>query len=279
MNSYIKLRLTIMNFLQFAVWGAYLTSMGRYLAGAGLGENIGSFYGMQGIVSLFMPALMGIVADRWIPAGRLLGICHLVAGGTMIAAWSYTQQAGFDPNILFMIYTLSVAFYMPTLALSNSVAYTCLERSGEDLIKAFPPIRVFGTVGFICMMLLVSFMGLESTSGQFLASGVVSLLLFGYTFTLPNYPIERGGETKGLIDALGLRAFALFKQKKMALFFIFSMLLGVAGEKKACADRVHCQFRWPNNHKLHVGLLIASHGPIPIVPPLLGAPAPPRQPS
>lgn len=228
MNSNIKLRLTLMNFLQFAVWGAYLTSMGRYLAGAGLGEHIGSFYAMQGIVSLFMPALMGIVADRWIPAERLLGICHLLAGTAMMGAWYYTQQAGFDPTILYIVYSISVAFYMPTLALSNSVAYTCLEREGEDLIKAFPPIRVFGTVGFICMMLLVSFMGLESTSGQFLASGAVSLLLFGYTFTLPHYPIVRGGETKGLVDALGLRAFALFRQPKMALFFIFSMLLGVS---------------------------------------------------
>lgn len=227
MNS-IKLRLTVMNFLQFAVWGAYLTSMGRYLAGAGLGAEIGSFYAMQGIVSLFMPALMGIVADRWVPAQRLLGICHLLAGLSMIAAWYYTGVEGFEVSTLFAIYTFSVAFYMPTLALSNSVAYTALEQSGEDLIKAFPPIRVFGTVGFICMMLLVSLLGLEATSGQFLASGIVSLILLGYTFTLPHCPTAPAGESKGLVDALGLRAFALFRQPKMALFFIFSMLLGVS---------------------------------------------------
>lgn len=227
MNS-IKLRLTVMNFLQFAVWGAYLTSMGRYLAGAGLGAEIGSFYAMQGIVSLFMPALMGIVADRWVPAQRLLGICHLLAGLSMIAAWYYTGVEGFEVSTLFAIYTFSVAFYMPTLALSNSVAYTALEQSGEDLIKAFPPIRVFGTVGFICMMLLVSLLGLEATSGQFLASGIVSLILLGYTFTLPHCPTAPVGESKGLVDALGLRAFALFRQPKMALFFIFSMLLGVS---------------------------------------------------
>ncbi len=228
MNSNIKLRLTVMNFLEFAVWGAYLTSMGRYLAGAGMATEIGSFYAMQGIVSLFMPALMGIVADRWIPAQRLLGLCHMVAGLLMIGAWWYTGQEGFSPTGLFALYTLSVAFYMPTLALSNSVAYTVLEQSGEDLIKAFPPIRVFGTVGFICMMLVVSFLGLESTSGQFLASGLVGLLLFGYTFTLPHCPTSPAGESKGLVEALGLRAFTLFRQPKMALFFVFSMLLGVS---------------------------------------------------
>lgn len=228
MNGNIKLRLTAMNFLQFAVWGAYLTSMGRYLAGVGLGEQIGSFYAMQGIVSLFMPALMGIVADRWVPAQKLLGVCHFLAGWMMIVAWWYTGQEGFDTSVLFSIYSLSVAFYMPTLALSNSVAYTSLEQSGEDLIKAFPPIRVFGTVGFICTMLLVSFMGLEATSGQFLASGVLSLLMFAYTFTLPHCPTSPAGENKGLVEALGLRAFALFKEPKMALFFIFSMLLGVS---------------------------------------------------
>lgn len=224
----IKLRLTVMNFLQFAVWGAYLTSMGRYLAGAGLGAEIGSFYAMQGIVSLFMPALMGIVADRWVPAQRLLGLCHLLAGLSMIAAWYYTGLEGFEVSTLYALYTFSVAFYMPTLALSNSVAYTALEQSGEDLIKAFPPIRVFGTVGFICMMLLVSFLGLEATSGQFLASGLVSLLLLLYTFTLPHCPTSSGEGSKDLVDALGLRAFALFRQPKMALFFVFSMLLGVS---------------------------------------------------
>lgn len=227
MNN-IKLRLTVMNFLQFAVWGAYLTSMGRYLAGAGLAGHIASFYAMQGIVSLFMPALMGIVADRWIPAQRLLGLCHALAAIFMLGAWWYTSGSGsIDHGTLYGLYSLSVAFYMPTLALSNSVAYTSLEQSGEDLVKAFPPIRVFGTVGFICTMLLVSVLGLESTNGQFLVSGVISLAMLLYTFTLPHCPTSRG-ESKKLIDALGLRAFVLFRQPKMALFFIFSMLLGVS---------------------------------------------------
>lgn len=219
-----------MNILQFAVWGAYLTTMGSYLFGAGLATGIGSFYGMQGIVSLFMPALMGIVADRWVPAQRLLGLCHLLAGAFMVAAWYYTGQTEVvEYSVLYTLYSLSVAFYMPTLALSNSVAYTCLERSGEDLVKAFPPIRVFGTVGFLVMMYLVSLLGFETKSEQFLISGLTSIVLFAYTFTLPNCPVVKdNGEQKSLVEALGLRAFSLFKQRKMALFFIFSMLLGVS---------------------------------------------------
>lgn len=225
----IKTRLIVMNFLQFAVWGAYLTSMGRYLAEAGLGANIGSFYAVQGIVSLFMPALMGIIADRWIPAQRLLGLCHLVAGLLMLAAFGYTQTVAIpEYSTLFAIYTLSVAFYMPTLALSNSVAYISLEAGGLDTIKTFPPIRVFGTVGFICSMLLVSFLKLEATPWQFVVSGVWGILLFLYTFFLPHCPTSKGGEAKGLVEALGLKAFALFKERKMALFFLFSMLLGVS---------------------------------------------------
>ena len=224
----IKLRLIILNFLQFAVWGAYLISMGRYLGSIGFsGVQIGSFYGMQGIVSLFMPALMGIVADRWVPAQRLLGICHLLAALFMCGAWAYTHQVESVQYLpLYILYSLSVAFYMPTIALSNSVAYSVLESNGLDLIKEFPVIRVFGTVGFICMMILVSVLGLEATSFQFLASAFVSLLMFAYTFALPYCPVSKS-EGKGLVDALGLRAFALFKQPKMALFFVFSMLLGV----------------------------------------------------
>lgn len=223
-----KLKLIIMNFLQFAVWGAYLTSMGRYLSEVGLSGEIGAFYSMQGVVSLFMPALMGIVADRWIPAQRLMGLCHGVAGSLMIGAHIYCQSAGTpDFSILFCLYTLSVAFYMPTLALSNSVAYTAIEKAGLDIVKVFPPIRVFGTVGFICCMLLVSALQIENLSTQFLVSGVTSLVLLMYSFLLPSCPTSRGVGGKGLVDALGLRAFQLFKQRKMALFFIFSMLLGV----------------------------------------------------
>ena len=226
----IKLRLIVMNFLQYAIWGSYLTSMGSYLVSVDLASHIGIFYAVQGIVSLFMPAVVGIVADRWIPAQRLLGYCHLLAAVFMGAAGYYALSAGSDVQFgtLFSLYTLSVAFYMPTIALSNSVAYAVLEGAGLDTVKAFPPIRVWGTVGFICSMLLCDAAGFQTTYMQFLQCAVLGLVLGIYAQTLPACPVSRGGEKKTLTEALGLRAFALFKQKKMALFFIFSMLLGVS---------------------------------------------------
>lgn len=226
----IKFRLILMNFLQFAVWGAYLTSMGSYLVNVGLAKNIALFYAVQGIVSLFMPALIGIVADRWIPAQRMLGLCHLLGGALMVATGYYGMQSGDTPTfgLLFGLYTLSVAFYMPTLALSNSVAYNALEREGLDTVKAFPPIRIFGTIGFICTMLVVDALGYQTSYAQFLISGLLGILLGIYAHTLPACPISLGGERKSLIEALGLKAFTLFKQRKMAIFFIFSMLLGVS---------------------------------------------------
>ena len=224
----MKLRLIILSFLQFAIWGAYLTSMGNYLGNAGLGANIGLFYSIQGIVSIFMPALMGIVADRWIPAQKLLGICHGIAGVFMIAAGWYGLTADIVQfSTLFTLYSLSVAFYMPTWALSNSVAYNALDKEGLDAVKAFPPIRVFGTIGFICSMWAIDLLGFQSTAAQYVVSGGLSVLLATYSFTLPECSIERNSGRKSLVEALGLNAFALFKEYRMAIFFIFSMLLGM----------------------------------------------------
>lgn len=221
----LKVRLSLLNFLEFAAWGAYLTSMGTYLVSIGMGAQIGWFYAIQGLVSIFMPALMGIVADRWIPAQRLLGICHLIAGLFMFSA-AYCGVSGLY-SYIFPLYAISVAFYMPTLALSNSVAYSALTQAGMDTVKSFPPIRVFGTIGFICTMWVIDLLGFQANQNQFVVSGIMSLALFAYTFTLPACSIIKNKEKKNIVDALGLRAFALFKQKTMAIFFIFSMLLGV----------------------------------------------------
>ncbi len=226
----LKIRLSIMNFLEFAVWGAYLTCMGIYLSNIGMASHIGLFFAMQGIVSIFMPAVMGIIADRWVQAQRLLGYCHLCAGLFMIAAALYGNAMGTNAQfgILFTLYSFSVAFYMPTIALTNSVAFNALTQAGMDTVKAFPPIRVFGTIGFIATMWFVDLVGFKSNHNQFITSGVLSILLFLYTFTLPKCNTNRDGKVASLVDAFGLRAFSLFKQKKMAIFFIFSMLLGVS---------------------------------------------------
>lgn len=228
MNSFIKFRLIIMNWMQFAVWGAYLTSMGNYLANIGLGENIGWFYSIQGIVSIFMPAIMGIIADRWIPAQRLLSCCHFVAAALM----TYVGYIGMTLNNItmsniFPFYALSVGFYMPTLALSNSVSYNALEKAGLDTIASFPPIRTFGTIGFIASMLLVDFLRFEQSYMQFFVCAAWGFTMTFYALTLPQCPITQGSQTS-ISEALGLKAFALFRQRKMCLFFMFSMLLGVS---------------------------------------------------
>ena len=190
---------------------------------------------MQGIVSIFMPAIIGIIADKYIQAQKVLGLCHGIAGLAMIAAGYYGLVAGDSVNFatLFSLYSISVAFYMPTIALSNSVAYSGLEKFGMDTVKDFPPIRVFGTVGFICSMLFVNFMSIDGVQfqlsyNQFFTSGVIGLVLAAYAFTLPACPVAKGGESKSVAEAFGLKAFALFKKKDMAIFFIFSMLLGVS---------------------------------------------------
>lgn len=242
-QSALKVRLIVMNFLEFAVWGAYLTSMGNYLGKSGMGDYISWFYAIQGIVSIFMPTLMGIVADRYVQPQRLLGICHLIAGLFMISLCVMGVQSS-QPNVtLFItIYTLSVAFYMPTLALSNTTAFTLLKKYGMDTVKDFPPIRVFGTVGFIATMWFVncatttdtfSFtladdaMKFQYTHMQFLVSGILGVVLFIYCMTLPQCKLETEAN-KSLYDAFGLDAFKLFKTRRMALFFIFSCLLGMS---------------------------------------------------
>ena len=245
----LKTRLAIMNFLEFAVWGAYLTCMSNYLGSAGLGDLIPWFYSIQGLVSLFMPTLIGILADRLIQPQRMLGICHFLAGLFMIGCWYMGWQTGLGNEIenrsLFVtLYTLSVAFYMPTIALSNTVAFSSLNHGGYDTIKDFPPIRVLGTVGFIVLMWFVNCAGYSSEEGfffgmtgsnrfqytymQFLVSGLLSLVLALYTLTLPPCPIQKDGKKKSLAESFGLNAFKLFGQKRMALFFIFSMLLGMS---------------------------------------------------
>lgn len=254
MGKNIKIRLIVMNILQWAIWGAYLTSMGQYLENVGLGSKIGLFYAMQGIVSIFMPALMGIVADKWLGATKALALCQFIAGATMLGAGLYaagvesaaiaTGATGselsaliagtFSFPVFMILYTISVAFYMPTIALSNSAAFGILEQNGYDTVKDFPPIRVFGTVGFIASMWIMNFCktgvgaSFQTTYHQFIISGAIGLILVAYCFTLPKIQKASATGQQSFADAFGLSAFKLFKDKQMAFFFIFSMLLGVA---------------------------------------------------
>ena len=236
-NANVSLRLILMNFLEFAVWGAYLTSMGSFLAESGFGLQIWLFFATQGFVSIFMPALMGIIADKWIPAQKVLSLCQGLAGASMLAAGLYAMGAGAEIQfgVFYALYTISVAFFMPTIAIANSVAYNALEKAGKDPVKDFPPIRVFGTVGFICSMLFVNFMRgadgvqFQHTYNQFIVSGALSLVLCIYALSLPNCPCKpKTAEVQSFADSTGLSAFRLFKNGQFAIFFIFSMLLGAA---------------------------------------------------
>ena len=246
----LKIRLALMNFLEFAVWGAYLTCMGNYLGAAGLGDKIAWFYAIQGIVSLFMPTLMGIVADRYIQPQRLLGLCHLMAGTFMFGCWWLGKESGVgqeltEKSIFILFYTLSVAFYMPTIALANTTAFTILKNNGYDTVKDFPPIRVLGTVGFIMTMWFVncavwlvessSWDGITFTltfaenphKFQYTYMQFFVSVLFLYCFTLPQCKLTKKDQKVSLAESFGLNAFKLFKTRKMAMFFIFSALLGM----------------------------------------------------
>jgi len=251
----IKFELIVMNFLEFAIWGSYLTCIGNYLGSHGLGNDIPYFYAIQGVVSIFMPALMGIVADKFIQPQRLLGLCHLAAALFMGLAWYYgfTHPEATSFVTIFTLYTLSVAFFMPTISLANTVAFSILKRNGYDTVKDFPPIRVFGTVGFIAAMWFVNGFYVydghigyalgnplgdgssidprfQYTVNQLAVCAVLGIVLGVYSFFLDKCPlVKRDNKRKQSIsEILGLDAFRLFKVKKMAIFFIFSMLLGVS---------------------------------------------------
>jgi NHS family xanthosine MFS transporter len=214
-----------MNFLEFFVWGSWLISMGAYMFNTlhFSGVQVGSIYGSMGIASLFMPALLGIVADRWINAERILGMCHLIGAGLLF--WASTVT---DYPTLYIIMLLNSMMFMPTIALNNTVSYIVLEEKGFNIVKDFPPIRVWGTIGFIAAMWMVDVAGWTQSPFQLYVSAAAGLVLGIYSFTLPICPPAKIAGKKTLVSSLGLDAFVLFKKKKMTIFFLFAMFLGAA---------------------------------------------------
>ncbi len=221
----IKNRLILMNFLQFFIWGAWLISIGNYLGGTlhFTGAQIGAVFSTLGIASLFMPALLGIVADKWLNAEKVLGLCHLF--GAVILIWASTIS---DPNMFFWAMLLNSMVYMPTIALNNTVSYIILEKKGFDIVKDFPPIRVWGTIGFIAAMWIVDIFNWDATKIQLIFSAISAIVLGLYAFTLPSCPPVKSVKNKSILTSMGLDAFVLFKQKKMFIFFLFAMFLGAA---------------------------------------------------
>jgi NHS family xanthosine MFS transporter len=222
----IKLRLTILSFLQFFIWGAWLITIGAYWfqTKQWSGAQFGAIFSTMGIASIFMPSLMGIVADKWVNAEKLYGVLHICGGITLLTIPLVT-----DPGMFFWVILLNMIFYMPTLALSIAVSYSALKTQGLDVVKDYPPIRVWGTVGFIAAMWTVTFLGFEKSANQFYVAAAAALLLGFYSFTLPKCPPpSKGASSRSLVDALGLKSFALLRDRKLATFFVFALLLGAA---------------------------------------------------
>lgn len=222
----IKLRLIVMSFLQFFIWGSWLITIGAYWfqTKQWSGAQFGAIFSTMGIASIFMPSLMGIIADKWINAEKLYGGLHIL-GGIIL----FTIPMVDSPGTMFWVMLLNMMCYMPTLALSIAVAFSVLKSRGGDVVKDYPPVRVWGTVGFIVALWVVSLLHIETSASQFYVASAASFLLGLYAFSLPACPPQLvGGENKTLVDAFGLKSFTLFRSSKMAVFFIFAMLLGAA---------------------------------------------------
>lgn len=222
----IKFRLTLLSFLQFFVWGAWLITIANYWFGTKQwdGTKFGAVFSTMGIASVFMPTLVGIIADRWINAERIYGILHILYAAVLF----YLPQVT-TPDTFFAVMLLAMVFYMPTIALANSISYTLLKNNNYDVVKDFPPIRVWGTIGFIVAMWITNLSGNKASEFQFYIAGAVAVLLGLYSFALPACkPQKLISKDSSLEEVLGLNAFKLFGNYKMALFFIFSMFLGGA---------------------------------------------------
>lgn len=220
-----RLRLTAVSFLEFFSWGSWLISFGGYLIVVlkFTGGETGAIYGTQGVAALFMPALLGTVADRWVNLEKLFGICHLLAAASLI--WASTIS---DFSMMYIAMLLNSLAFMPTLALSNSLSYTLLERDGSSIVKAFPPIRVWGTVGFIIAMWVVDLAGWSLSPNMLYLSAAASALLGIFSFTLPKCPPVQTSKEFSWYSTFGLDSFVLFRNRRIAIFFIFSMFLGAA---------------------------------------------------
>lgn len=222
----LKLRLTVLSFLQFFVWGAWLITIGVYWFATKQwgGAEFGAVFSTLGIASIIMPPLTGIIADRWLNAEKLYGILHILFG---ISLFALAHVA--DPHTFFWVMLIAMLFYMPTISLSNSIGYYILKSNGHDVVKDFPPIRVWGTIGFIAAMWVTNLSGNKATEYQFYIGGIGAILLGIYAFTLPKCPPQNNIPADAtLSEKLGFNAFKLFRNYKMALFFLFSMFLGAA---------------------------------------------------
>ncbi|AVH19134.1 MFS transporter [Enterobacter sp. SGAir0187] len=219
----ITTRLKMMSFMQYFIWGSWLVTLGAYMINTlhFTGSDVGMVYSSKGLAAIVMPSLVGIIADKWLRADRAYVICHLVCA----VALCYAAQVN-EPGLMFWVMLVNAMAFMPTIALSNTISYSCLEQEGLDTVSHFPRVRVYGTVGFIAAMWTISLMGAELSNLQLYMAAAASVLLALYSLTLPAIPVVKTKTSPSLASKLGLNAFVLFKQPRMAVFFLFAMLLG-----------------------------------------------------
>ncbi|MGI9273097.1 MAG: nucleoside permease [Woeseiaceae bacterium] len=221
----LRLRLIVMQFLQYFILGSWLLTIGAYWfqTKEWSGTEFGAVFSTLGIASLFMPALTGIIADRWVNSEKLFGLLHFAGAVTLL----YVPLVD-EPGLMFWVMLVYMVFYTPTISLSTTVSYSAMKEAGMDVVKDYPPIRVWGTIGFVAALWTISLSRLETSPVQFQIAAGVSFALAVFSLTMPKCPPLGKSVGGSWISNLGLQGFTLFKNYNMALFFIFAMLLGVA---------------------------------------------------
>jgi nucleoside transporter len=211
-------QLSVMMLLEYFIWGAWYVTMGTYMGEHlhATGLQIGAAYSALAIATMISPFFVGMIADRFFAAQRIMGVLHLVGALLLFLATRITDNTAFYWVILF--YSL---LYMPTIALSNSVAFNQMTDPG----KQFPWIRVFGTLGWIVAGLLIGNLGWEKTYYTFYLAAGVSAALGLFSFVLPNTPPKANAAGTSASKALGTEAFVLFKYKPYLIFFIAAVLV------------------------------------------------------
>lgn len=212
-----RIELSIMMFLQFFIWGAWAVTMGTYLNAIGFkGTDIGSAYSTTAWAAILSPFFVGMVADRFFSAERVMGVLHLLGAALMYWATTITE-----PGKFFWVLLGYALCYMPTLALVNAIAFQQMKDPGKE----FPSIRVLGTLGWIVAGLIIGFMKIEPTVIPLKIAAGMSLLMGVYSFFLPNTPPKGKGKKVAVSDILGLDALSLMKDRSFAVFVICSLLI------------------------------------------------------
>jgi nucleoside transporter len=216
MPTTVRLKLSVMMFLEYFIWGAWYVTMGTWLASLGFsGEQIGLTYGTTALAAMISPFFVGMIADRFFATQRLLAVLHLAGGAALFYASTLTA---FWP--LYTVVLIHTLFYMPTLALTNSISFRQMRDPGRE----FPPVRVLGTIGWIVAGLIVGTLGVEATGRPMQLAAAGSLALAVFCLILPHTPPQSTGPVRAR-DVLGLDALQLMKDRSFAVFVIGSFLV------------------------------------------------------